>query len=627
MDLISVGTESFTIQQIMKDLLLTNQYTALAVVIKHPAYDFSEIYESVCKYLTVKHVKDITNTLAFEDQVALLSEGCIINAHQVWSEIKPQEIMSLPISPFAHKDFNPIYVKPDIFDSLLQHAIENYKDYRRKPINFYYWMLDTRVKPYFYFIETPKVIRRILSFLNPQIFFSTDAIYQNWLLHSIERYMIEALHFSSSSECNETWLSLLKIFITLKSIHLSMYSESFNPIKRCFLMMNNILTLAKGIDTDKYDKYGKIIIKLIKMMDFDSTVQPNVLQIFNVFVETGHDIHPDWIISLLSCKLPAEFSDYYRILMYISERNPHHETIDVLAQMFSDNLYPSIYSHFLEIFGEAKLLENPAKAIFRPLQGRFRELRARILPFPNMLHCEFISGLLNTHREPYDLYKDIMKKFSEDSQKYSRLLSSVQICSFDRKANRKPVSFAQFLSRAFQSFMGLTDFYIKTTDSSSCGSWPSIIFSPILPKLHVHILMSFVVHNSLLAKNPVPFILDYDYFIASLRGKLADLKAIYNESHILFELAYLKISQLFHDKYWFKRYDYMEFILENYDELELISDENVKIDSVPEEARAWLLESFMTNASAIRSSVYSFFKLTEFNSLDIYYILFEKYRQ
>lgn len=163
--------------------------------------------------MSLKHIKHILKTLSFEEQVVLLSDQCILNAYDLWNEIGKDDIMNLPISPFANQNFSPIYVNPETFELLLKHALQTYADPRRKSINFYYWLNDSRVKPQFYFSSTPKVSRKLTSVLNYFMFYAADTNYRNWILSSLETYLTEIFDSILDGKCDDLWHKLLEIFI------------------------------------------------------------------------------------------------------------------------------------------------------------------------------------------------------------------------------------------------------------------------------------------------------------------------------------------------------------------------------------------------------------------------------
>ena len=93
-------------------------------------------------------------------------------------------------------------------------------------------------------------------------------------------------------------------------------------------------------------------------------------------------MHPDWLISLLSCNLPANSTDYLQIVRYVSTKNPHYQTFEILSHLFTSDLDSAVYREFKTIFDyNAMIMSDPDKLGSRPLQWRFRNLRSSLLLF------------------------------------------------------------------------------------------------------------------------------------------------------------------------------------------------------------------------------------------------------
>lgn len=593
MKMLSSGIQITNINRILKGLIETKQYPAVLGFLKHPAYDFDPIYRSLCRGFTLETFTDIIeNVSSFDDQVLLLSDRCLSRASILWNEIEPEHILLLPVSPLADSEFGPLQVKPADFKRILQHALITYSDPRRRPINFGNWMRDSTVRPFNYFSGTAEVASEIISFMNPIILSAADSAYQqHWIISVLERHMCDLMDIFSYSDPQSFWTSLLKLFVVIKSIDAYTHSEAISPetVTKMKKFTQRIIDfvkteLVRGQLVGYGSKAGEMICQL------NSKAAP-LLSVFDLLASVREDLHPDWLVALLTLNLPASTSDYYKIILYIAARNPHYETLEILEHLFALDLDPLIQGRqFYQIFGAEKMSENPGKWLFKPLQWRFRSLRTEVLPFPRgRSRVEVFSEIINQEIWPRDMFHQIMTDFDEILSIYSDHFTSFSVGSYDRNGSLRSVDFKTFLRRALQCFLNFPELYSGHVETG-------IIFNPaLIPKFYIPILMSFLVHSAFLGE-PAPFKLDKKYFVASLRANEPELEAVFKDYYHLFNANHLQ-SPL--------------------QSLALISDSDGA-------AAGWIKRSYKDNSLSIRISIYRRFKKAQFTASEIYYILFEK---
>ena len=623
MKMISNGSQISNVRKILRGLIRSGQFTALLGFLKHPAYDFNPIYLDVCEGFTIEIVMDVISTVqSFDDQVILLSEKCITRASSLWNDIKPEQIDLLPVNPLANSEFGPLYVQPAIFKLILQNALRTYSDRRNLPINFHNWMRDSRVKPNTYFSNTPGIAIEIVSFTNPIMFFKADRSYRHWLASLLEGHMYDLMYTSKYIDANMIWSSLLKLAIVMKSIYMCPALDDPTDIitrmnlHSIMIVYHAKLKLEKGLDCEFCSKVAEIILKLSP----DAAVPPQMIDVFDILVSINEDLHPDWLIALLKCNLPASTLHYRRIVHYTAERNPHHETIEILSNLFTDDLDSFVYKELNSSFGDDKISEHPDNWMFKPLQWRFRNLRTALLPFPVQTSMEIIHGLIDYERVPYKLFRNIMSYFGDNFQQYSTSFTSILVASYDITNNLHVVNHKVFLQKALNSFLNVPELYHGNAETG-------IIFNPIIPKHFVEIIVNFLIHCAVLGE-PTPFKIDKSYFLNSLKQDQSNLSNIYFSNADSFHMTFLKISFVMITELWFMYSNHMDNIFNKYKSIMNLNSHSVDQESrkvsISEDASTWLKHSFSDNSIALRAQIYCRFKMTQFTPSEIYYILFEK---
>lgn len=217
-----------------------------------------------------------------------------------------------------------------------------------------------------------------------------------------------------------------------------------------------------------------------------------------------------------------------------------------------------------------------------------------------------------------------MEDFGEILNDYSDNLSSFKVGSFNRYGNFQSLEFKTFLRKVLEYFLKVPELYNKESGG--------IVFSPILPKFYISILMNFLIHSAFLGE-PAPFKLDKKYFLASLKLKESELSTVFKDNSYSFNVNYHKISMALGTKYWHNfssscslNSQHMFSIFKNYESIQKVrfrKDQNIA-SLISDEAADWLKRSFHDNSVAIRTSIYRRFKMSHFTSLEVYYILFEK---
>ena len=624
--MISSGMTYSNIFEIMRGLLVTQQYKALLEMLKYPSYDLSVPYQSACEYLNTDMVKDILNNFEIDDQVILLSENCVCKSFHFWTKIKTEEIALLPVSPMANRKFSPIIVEPLKFLEILKHALSIYSNPKTRPIDFYSWLRNSRIKAANYFSSIPTISLLIPNFMNGIMFFVAEFAHQSWLLNLFDSRINDLINFKSSVKFDHFWIELLKIFIVLKSIYNAIlvykYSSPIDPLPRIIKSIKTITSFCEDYFTlNKIDELASKVIKIITNMNVRSKNPTTLAEVIKIFLGSKEEIHPDWIVGLLMCKLPSKPEDLYHILLYVSEKNPHYHTLEIISNLMVQDLNFNTFKDCKSLFKKELLLENPEMTVLRPLSRKFRDLRTKMLPFPRIIRHELIAGLLDAPREPQELFRDIVNDFHEKYSVYLKDMTSVMTTSFTRTGSVKLVNTMTFISKALKAFLNVPEFY--TITSISKDNRVIIVPNPFLPAKYIKILTALIVHASLLGRR-VPFKFDKEYFMQSLKADSDKLSDIYNSNSSELEFMFVKISHVLNSVSWYENSNYMNLILEVYHDINLLSDFLVRIIDTPKPAIDWLHQNFIEGASAVRTAVRNVFCFYHFNSTEIYYILFDK---
>lgn len=617
--MISSGMTQGTVIKIMKELLLTENYEALLQILKYPTYNFSEPYEtSVCLILTVEIVKNIINTVNLDDQIILLSDQCICKAYNLWWEITVEEVTQLPVNPMSASEFSPLLVAPVIFEAVIKEALKNYSNDKMKPIDFYSWLNYPRVNAQNYFHSFPSMAKMIPSFMNGYMFHGACVKHQIWLLNIIQKRINDLINFAVIGPLdNSYWIEIFKVFIVLNSIYATVDFNLY-PEERYLSIPTYIKLIVRYCEefspsiTNEFGLRVSNIISNFKTITLSEVVQ--------VLFDSGEDFHPDWFIGLLMCKLTSTSEDYRNILFYISRRNPHYRTIETISTLMVTVENTNIFNECKTFFKEETLLQNPDVIIWRPLQWRFRDLRSKLLPFPMFYRHELIAGLLDAPREPQELLRDIVNDFYEKYQTYTNQMTSIVVTSFTKSGKIRVVDSLTMLYKALDAFLQLPEYYTVTSKGSD--GRVELIFNPLLPTKYIQIIMNLIIHLALLG-GPVPFKIHEEYFKQCLKGLNDNLLDIYEDYSSDFLFMYSKISQATDSNDWYSLPNYMSYILENYNEISMLSDDLVRISPVPERVSDWLRKSFMENASMLRVAVRTAFSIFRFTISEIYYILFK----
>jgi hypothetical protein len=621
--MISSGTKHRTIVSIMKELLLTTNYEALLQILKYPTYDFSEIYQtSVCLFLTVEIVKNIINNFNFDDQIILLSDQCISKAFNLWKDINVEEVALLPVNPMSNCDFSPTSVGPALFEAVMKEALENYSNEKlKKPIDFYSWLSDSKYSARNLFDNhIPSMAIMVPSFMNGYMFHGAYEQHQFWILSLFKKRIDDLINFEKIVTVdNYYWIEVLKVFIALKSIrntvdHIFYPGDHVESI-RCYT--NLLIRLCKDFLVIKVDnKFGIRVLNIINNFSLTTTLS----EVIQVLFDSGQDFHPDWFINLLMCQLSSETSeDYLNILFYISKRNPHYQTIEIISVLMTEDVFKESKS----FFNQDLLLQNPSSYILRPLKRRFIDLRLKFLPFPMFCTNVMISGLLDAPREFQKLLRDIVNNFYEKYDFYTIQMTSIVLTSFTKSGKVRVVDSLAMLYKALNTFLQLPEYYTITSKACSDDGRVELIFNPFLPTKYIQILMNLIIHLALLGGRS-PFKIDQEYFKECLKGPSDNLLGKYEDCSSHFEFMFLKISQASKSNNWYALPNHMYHIVENYNEIAMLSDDLVKLTPIPKKGAEWLCKGYMDNSSTLRMAVINVFPLCHFSSLEIYYILFGK---
>ena len=622
MEMISDSTPAIEISKIIKSLIITGQYKAIAEFLKHPAYSFESIYLEACEKFTIDIVMDIINTVeSIDDKVLLLSGQCISRASNALSDIEPEQISLLPVNPLSYHGFNLLSIQQNIFKLIFNNALMTYSDPKRQPINFYDWIRDPLVNPPLYFSNVFGMGQLLVSVMNPLMFDSATHIYKKWITGLFDRLTYDSMRVINYFESCVHWANILKLFIIMKSINISpCLLETAQDIKIIFyICASSLIEFAKlqvqrNLGCDFSLKAARTISQFASL-----DTLPKLIDVFNLLLNANVDMHPDWLISLLTCNLPASSADYLQIVRYISTKNPHYQTFEILSHLFASDLDSAVYREFKTIFDiDEMIMSDPDKLGSRPLQWRFRNIRSSLLPFTSETSLFVIPGLSEDVQKPYHvLFCDIMADFVDNQPAYSTDFTSIMVKSYNFPGYLHAVNFKYFLQKALNSFINIPELFSGDRQNG-------IIFNPILPQNYITIIISFIIHCALLGET-VPFKMDKEYFRACLRSRDPEISEIYDANLNSFYATFYKISAAIGSKLWYTIFNYMDNMFNNYKSIKRLKAPSPELNTyIPEKAAQWMKKSFHENALAIRTTIYSRFKMTLFTPSEIYYILFER---
>ena len=645
MDLISKGYTFQMINSIMKELLLTKQFHALIGILKHPAYDFSAIYDEVCKSMTHDIFKEILHSVNHEEQAILLSDRCILKANMLLESISVDEVKLFPVSPLLNDNFSPVLVRPEIFITILEHGLKTSLDLKTKPINFHQWMnLDPGIiSPELYFKYNFHVTKLVLSTMNGISFYKVDIRYKKWLLTVLQIHVDILLYTTDLKRESDYWTDILELLVTILSIlkckpedHKSDREFYDNYVYNNDQTIRNLIIQISGffkfynIDNDQNDNnrppnyhYAQKVIDIIDSLknSVEAQSECSLLDVFNVALmidEKNKGLNPDWLLGLISLKLPTDQDGLLTVLKYFLNRNPHETTIECMS---------NIVGNEFDLASICKSIKSPEyySNLAKETTQNFIHIRCKKIFFPKIVKTIFISGLLGAVREPQELFKDIVDVLKAQFNCYNiSSMSLLQIVSLTNHCRVESINFLDFVLIALETFLKISEFYTITSSSSS-SSIISIIPSPIVSFEYISILFKLLIHYGLAGRR-APFEIDYRYFSMALNGNEPGLSILFEE-HVVEQLKgpFFRISSVLESKIsstWFDDPDYMSFIISNYSQIEDLNLESENYKILAENQFNWLKQSFLATALNIWLLIYSIFY--EFSSDDIFNILFKK---
>jgi hypothetical protein len=614
MKLISDGINYNEMSYIMLALLNNKHYAALLGFLKHPFYDFGEYYYEACESLSISMVMDVVESeLAYEDQCVILSEKCIYRASGLLKKLRASNINFLPVNPMCHDEFTPLQVSPEVYKNFYASAVKSSSDPKQKPVNFYNWLHLKNFNPSWYF-NLQTIVNPICSTLNGIMFQEASELQKFWIMSILKEKLWRIELDSVSFEA----INVLKLMISLDSIHQTLQNDDeMSPLlDQCKGYLSSLIKYCEKQNDTGTDRFTINVIRTICNWS-----ESTMASLIDLIEQSGVLFHSDLLVGVFTLDISSDRADQIRLLKIIAAQNPHIKTIQVLAGIKHLSMF---WSQFAEIFGEELILQLPEFESRRSLSEKFKALRSKLLPFPRLQRLEFIPGLIDFQREPKELFRDACVDFYENLCGYSNSLTSVVVQSGQRNGKIKNVIFLDFISKFFESFLKLPEFYIITNDNSK-DSVIELIPSPLLSSECVHVIIVFIVHYSL-AGRIAPFKINRKYLQACLKLDEVEINSVFlnNIKHI--RLEFLLISQVVAFKSHYTSSNYFLFIIEKYNEIVEYRDENSKSESLQvlsSKEYHWLNSSFLESSKHISFALRRKFPNT-FNFDEIYYLLFER---